>query len=41
MLNIFMVCAGYSHKPEEYASIENISNGVKVLALTIAKLSSN
>lgn len=31
--------AGYSHKPEEYSSIENISNGVKVLALTLAKLS--
>lgn len=31
--------AGYSHKPEEYASIEDIANGVKVLALTLAKLS--
>ncbi|XP_031488312.1 ureidoglycolate hydrolase [Nymphaea colorata] len=37
---IFIPCyKGYSHKPEEYASIENISNGVKVLALTLAKLS--
>ncbi|XP_012069782.1 ureidoglycolate hydrolase isoform X3 [Jatropha curcas] len=30
---------GYSHKPEEYASIEDIANGVKVLALTLSKLS--
>ncbi|XP_078148775.1 ureidoglycolate amidohydrolase [Carex rostrata] len=37
---IFIPCyKGYSHKPEEYASIEDISNGVKVLALTLAKLS--
>ncbi|CAN6440958.1 unnamed protein product [Victoria cruziana] len=37
---IFIPCyKGYSHKPEEYASMENISNGVKVLALTLAKLS--
>ncbi|KAF3456860.1 hypothetical protein FNV43_RR01514 [Rhamnella rubrinervis] len=37
---IFIPCyKGYSHKPEEYASIENISNGVKVLAVTLAKLS--
>ncbi|KAK6914047.1 Peptidase M20 [Dillenia turbinata] len=37
---IFIPCyKGYSHKPEEYASIENIANGVKVLALTLAKLS--
>ncbi|KAK1314274.1 hypothetical protein QJS10_CPA06g01869 [Acorus calamus] len=26
---------GYSHKPEEYASIEDIANGVKVLAVTM------
>lgn len=31
--------AGYSHKPKEYASPEDMSNGVKVLALTMAKLS--
>ncbi|KQK05414.1 hypothetical protein BRADI_2g19950v3 [Brachypodium distachyon] len=30
---------GYSHKPEEYASPEDKANGVKVLALTMAKLS--
>ncbi|XP_021692030.2 ureidoglycolate hydrolase isoform X2 [Hevea brasiliensis] len=30
---------GYSHKPEEYASSQDIANGVKVLALTLAKLS--
>lgn len=31
--------AGYSHKPEEYASIQDMANGIKVLALTLAKLS--
>lgn len=37
---IFIPCyRGYSHKPEEYSSIQDISNGVKVLALTLAKLS--
>ncbi|CAK9167955.1 unnamed protein product [Ilex paraguariensis] len=37
---IFIPCyKGYSHKPEEFASIEDITNGVKVLALTLAKLS--
>ncbi|KAF9606008.1 hypothetical protein IFM89_021334 [Coptis chinensis] len=37
---IFIPCyKGYSHKPEEYASIEDIANGVKVLASTLAKLS--
>ncbi|GAB4850997.1 hypothetical protein Ancab_030293 [Ancistrocladus abbreviatus] len=37
---IFIPCyKGYSHKPEEYASYEDIGNGVKVLALTLAKLS--
>ncbi|TVU49302.1 hypothetical protein EJB05_00610 [Eragrostis curvula] len=30
---------GYSHKPEEYASPEDMANGVKVLALAMAKLS--
>ncbi|KAJ8769148.1 hypothetical protein K2173_000923 [Erythroxylum novogranatense] len=38
---LFIPCyKGYSHKPEEYASIKDIANGVKVLALTLAKLSS-
>ncbi|KAI5649386.1 hypothetical protein M9H77_35391 [Catharanthus roseus] len=37
---IFIPCyKGYSHKPEEFASMDNIANGVKVLALTLAKLS--
>lgn len=37
---IFIPCyKGYSHKPEEFASTEDIANGVKVLALTLAKLS--
>ncbi|KAE8685574.1 Ureidoglycolate hydrolase [Hibiscus syriacus] len=37
---IFIPCyKGYSHKPEEYASPKDIENGVKVLALTLAKLS--
>lgn len=37
---IFIPCyKGYSHKPEEYASSEDMANGVKVLALTLAKLS--
>ncbi|KAK1287599.1 hypothetical protein QJS10_CPB19g01148 [Acorus calamus] len=37
---IFIPCyKGYSHKPEEHASIEDIANGVKVLAVTMAKLS--
>ncbi|KAJ8765368.1 hypothetical protein K2173_012065 [Erythroxylum novogranatense] len=36
---LFIPCQK-SHKPEEYASIEDIANGVKVLALTLAKLSS-
>ncbi|GAY63559.1 hypothetical protein CUMW_226550 [Citrus unshiu] len=37
---IFIACyKGYSHKPEEYASCEDMENGVKVLALTLAKLS--
>ncbi|PKA65551.1 Allantoate deiminase, chloroplastic [Apostasia shenzhenica] len=37
---IFIPCyKGYSHKPEEFASVEEITNGVKVLALTLAKLS--
>ncbi|KAA0049296.1 ureidoglycolate hydrolase [Cucumis melo var. makuwa] len=37
---IFIPCyKGYSHKPEEFASPMDMSNGVKVLALTLAKLS--
>ncbi|PSR92903.1 Ureidoglycolate hydrolase [Actinidia chinensis var. chinensis] len=37
---IFIPCyKGFSHKPEEFASKEDIANGVKVLALTVAKLS--
>ncbi|XP_058745244.1 ureidoglycolate hydrolase isoform X1 [Vicia villosa] len=37
---IFIPCyKGYSHKPEEFSSIEDMSNGVKVLAFTLAKLS--
>ncbi|XP_044486450.1 ureidoglycolate hydrolase [Mangifera indica] len=37
---IFIPCyKGYSHKPEEYAAGQDIGNGVKVLALTLAKLS--
>ncbi|OAY55633.1 ureidoglycolate hydrolase [Manihot esculenta] len=37
---LFIPCyKGYSHKPEEYASSQDIANGVKVLALTLAKLS--
>ncbi|XP_019432733.1 PREDICTED: ureidoglycolate hydrolase-like [Lupinus angustifolius] len=37
---IFIPCyKGYSHKPEEFASIQDVANGVKVLASTLAKLS--
>ncbi|OMO95569.1 Peptidase M20 [Corchorus olitorius] len=37
---IFIPCyKGYSHRPEEYASTQDMANGVKVLALTLAKLS--
>lgn len=37
---IFIPCyKGYSHKPEEFASLEDMANGVKVLALTLSKLS--
>ncbi|KAL2506652.1 Ureidoglycolate hydrolase [Abeliophyllum distichum] len=37
---IFIPCyKGYSHKPEEFAAIEDIANGIRVLALTLAKLS--
>ncbi|CAN6352242.1 unnamed protein product [Urochloa humidicola] len=37
---VFIPCyKGFSHKPEEYASPEDMANGVKVLALAMAKLS--
>ncbi|KAG8370343.1 hypothetical protein BUALT_Bualt14G0107100 [Buddleja alternifolia] len=37
---IFIPCyKGYSHKPEEFAAAEDVANGVRVLALTLAKLS--
>ncbi|XP_051152618.1 ureidoglycolate hydrolase isoform X1 [Andrographis paniculata] len=37
---IFIPChKGYSHKPEEFSAPKDIANGVKVLALTLAKLS--
>ncbi|KAF4380490.1 hypothetical protein G4B88_011736 [Cannabis sativa] len=37
---VFIPCyKGYSHKPEEFSSMDAMSNGVKVLALTLAKLS--
>ncbi|KAG2301914.1 hypothetical protein Bca52824_030565 [Brassica carinata] len=37
---IFIPCyKGYSHKPEEYSSPEDMANGVNVLSLTLAKLS--
>ncbi|KAI3503260.1 hypothetical protein L1887_31699 [Cichorium endivia] len=36
-----MLNLSYSHKPEEYASPDDIANGVKLLALTLAKLSTN
>ncbi|KAJ8438888.1 hypothetical protein Cgig2_007733 [Carnegiea gigantea] len=37
---IFIPCyKGYSHKPEEHATKEDMANGVKVLALALAKLS--
>lgn len=38
---IFIPCrAGVSHRPDEFASIEDISRGVAVLAQTLAQLSS-
>eukprot|EP00884_Botryococcus_braunii_P015517 jgi/Botrbrau1/2649/Bobra.0203s0003.1 len=37
---IFIPCrGGWSHRPDEYASPEHIEKGVKVLALTLARLS--
>ena len=36
---IFVPCKnGWSHRPEEFTSAQNIDNGVKVLALTLAEL---
>ena len=36
---IFIPCLkGYSHRPDEYSSPEQIKNGVAVLANTLAKL---
>ena len=36
---IFIPCRnGYSHRPDEYASPENIERGVQVLAHTLAHL---
>jgi acetylornithine deacetylase/succinyl-diaminopimelate desuccinylase-like protein len=37
---LFIPCrSGYSHRPDEYASIEDISRGTLVLAETLASLS--
>ena len=37
---IFIPClGGYSHRPDEFASDQDMANGVAVLALTMAKLS--
>jgi len=37
---LFIPCRnGYSHRPDEYASIEDISRGARVLAETLASLS--
>ncbi len=36
---LFIPCRnGYSHRPDEYASSENIERGVQVLAHTLARL---
>jgi len=36
---IFIPCyKGYSHRPDEYSSSEQIEAGVKVLAATLAEL---
>jgi ureidoglycolate amidohydrolase len=41
MAMIFIPCrAGISHRPDEYASPEDIARGTRVLALTLAKLAS-
>ncbi|KAK6145983.1 hypothetical protein DH2020_019852 [Rehmannia glutinosa] len=39
---IFIPCyKGYSHKPEEFAAPQDVANGVRVLVLTLAKLSTS
>jgi N-carbamoyl-L-amino-acid hydrolase len=39
---IFIPCRdGVSHRPDEYASPEHIADGVRVLALTLAKLATS
>eukprot|EP00249_Psilotum_nudum_P012768 c23969_g1_i1 orf=124-1533(+) len=39
---IFIPCyKGYSHRPDEFASINDIANGVKVLALALSHLSTH
>ncbi len=39
---IFIPCrGGYSHRPDEYSSPEQIKRGVEVLALTLARLTAN
>ena len=36
---IFIPCAnGWSHRPDEYASGEDMADGIRVLALTMAEL---
>jgi ureidoglycolate amidohydrolase len=38
---IFVPCyKGYSHRPDEFSSVEDMTKGVQVLALTLANLSS-
>jgi N-carbamoyl-L-amino-acid hydrolase len=40
MSMLFIPCkAGVSHRPDEYASPQDISNGVRVLANALAQLS--
>ncbi len=37
---IFIPCKnGWSHRPDEFADVKHIEQGVSVLALTMAKLS--
>jgi N-carbamoyl-L-amino-acid hydrolase len=37
---LFIPCRnGYSHRPDEYASLEDIARGTLILAETLAKLS--
>ncbi len=39
---IFIPCyRGYSHRPDEYSSVDDIKNGVAVLAHTLSKLSNS